>query len=289
VAVPRFPIRLLALDIDGTLVGDDLVIGPRTRAAVAAARTRGVAVSLVTGRMATSARGFAETLELRGPIVAYQGALVRLMPEPGSPKLGRLLYHRPLPVDVARDICAWVEKRGLEVHVNHLEQMVLRADEPHADDYSRFMGLRAVLVPSIRDYLRQPVTKLIAVGDEPGPLEAMEAGREAFAGRAEVTLSHPRFLEFLAPGISKGRAIRWLARRLDVPLDQTMAIGDQFNDLEMIAEVGHGVAMPSAPPGVLAAARYVAPPVEEEGAAQVIEQLVLGGRAAVDAERVVAG
>jgi hydroxymethylpyrimidine pyrophosphatase-like HAD family hydrolase len=90
-----------------------------------------------------------------------------------------------------------------------------------------------------------------------------------------VTISHPRFLEFVAPGVSKGRAVRWLARRLRIPLGATLAIGDQWNDLEMLSEVGHGTAMPTAPTEVLSAARYVAPPVEEEGAAQIIEQLVL--------------
>ena len=90
-----------------------------------------------------------------------------------------------------------------------------------------------------------------------------------------MTISHPRFLEFVAPGVSKGRAVRWLARRLRVPLGATLAVGDQWNDLEMLAEVGHGAAMPTAPDGVRAVARYDAPPVADEGAAQVIEQLVL--------------
>ena len=64
-----------------------------------------------------------------------------------------------------------------------------------------------------------------------------------------------------------------------MPLGQCLTIGDQYNDLEMISEVGHGVAMPSAPDAVKAAARYVAPPVREEGAAQMIERIALEGRA----------
>ena len=72
-------------------------------------------------------------------------------------------------------------------------------------------------------------------------------------------------------------AVRWLARRLGVPLGQCLAVGDQYNDLEMISEVGHGVAMPSAPAAVQAAARFVAPPVGDEGAAQMIEQIALDG------------
>ena len=72
-------------------------------------------------------------------------------------------------------------------------------------------------------------------------------------------------------------AIRWLARRLRVPLGQCMAAGDQYNDLEMISEVGHGIAMPSAPAAVQAAAQFVAPPVAEQGAAQMIERIALDG------------
>ena len=101
---PILPIQLIALDIDGTLVGDDLEIGPDTRAAVRAARARGVIVSLVTGRMVSSAMHFARVLELDSPVVGYQGALVREMPAAGSDRLGRLLVHTPMPAAVAREI-----------------------------------------------------------------------------------------------------------------------------------------------------------------------------------------
>lgn len=275
---PALPIRLLALDIDGTLIGEDLVLRPRTVAAVGAARERGVAVVLVTGRIATSALPFAQRLGLTEPIVAMQGALVREMPKAGSGRLGRLIYHHALAATVAREACAWTREWGLEPHLNHLEQMVLREDEPKAADYSNFMGRRAILVPSIEDWIRHPVTKVVAAGPGLVPEAAIEDGRSRFGDRATVTLSHPRFLEVIAPHVSKGRAIRWLARRYGVPLAQAMAVGDQFNDLEMLAEVGHGVAMGGAPQAVLDVARYVAPPVGEEGAAQMIEELILGGR-----------
>ena len=94
-ATPRFPILLLALDLDGTLVGPDLTLRPRTRAAIIGAVRRGVHVALATGRMSTSAQPFADVLGLRDPIIAYQGALVRELPAPGR-RLGRLVYHRPL-------------------------------------------------------------------------------------------------------------------------------------------------------------------------------------------------
>ena len=272
---PTFPIRLITLDIDGTLVDDELTIGPRTRVAVRAAMERDVAVSLVTGRMVSSAIRFARELGLTGPVVGYQGGLIRAMPEEGSPRLGRLLMHTPLSADVAREVVLWAREHGMDPHVNHLERFILRADDPRADDYSAFMGAQAELVPDLVAAIRHPVTKVLAVGDPPVPHEMAALARARFVGVADVTISHPRFLEFVAPGVSKGRAVRWLARRLKVPLGATLAIGDQWNDLEMLAEVGHGTAMPTAPAGVRAVARYVAPPVTEEGVATMIEQLVL--------------
>jgi Cof subfamily protein (haloacid dehalogenase superfamily) len=275
----RFPIRLLALDIDGTLVGDDLTLRSRTIAAVRGATARGVQVALATGRMSSSARGFAETLGLSGPVIAYQGALIREMSQLGRP-LGRLLVHRPLSVEVARETLHWAADHGLDAHLNHLERLIMPFDDPRAEDYSRFLGARSELVPDLERWIRHPVTKVLAVGHDGSPARLMVEARADFAGRAEATVSHPDFLEFLAPGVSKGRAVRWLARRLRIPLEQTMAIGDQYNDLEMLATVGHGVAMPTAPTDVRAVARYLAPPVDDDGAAQMIEALILAGRAA---------
>jgi Cof subfamily protein (haloacid dehalogenase superfamily) len=280
---PIFPIRLIALDIDGTLIGDDHAVGARTKKAVRAAMDRDVAVSLVTGRMVSSAMRFARELGLSAPLVGYQGGLIRAIPEPGSHRLGKLLLHTPLPADAAQRILRWTRERGLDPHVNHLERFILRADDPRADDYSAFMGAHAELVPDLIGSITHPVTKILAVGEPPLPVEVAPDARAEFAGIADVTNSHPRFLEFVAPGVSKGRAIRWLARRLGIPLGATLAIGDQWNDFEMIAEVGHGTAMPSAPVEVRAAARYVAAPLDEDGAARIIEALVLASPARIEA------
>jgi hypothetical protein len=161
---PSFPIRLIALDIDGTIIGDDHLIGPRTMAAVRAAMERDVAVSLVTGRMVSSAMRFARELGQTGPVVGYQGGLIRAMPELDSRRLGRLLMHTPLASVVAREIVTWTRDHGMDPHVNHLERFILRADDPGADDYSAFMGARAELVPDLVEAIRHPVTKVLAVG-----------------------------------------------------------------------------------------------------------------------------
>jgi Cof subfamily protein (haloacid dehalogenase superfamily) len=273
-ASPAFPIRLIALDLDGTLVGDDLILRERTVAAIGGALERGISVSIVTGRMTTSAVRFARQLGLRDPIVGYQGALIRAMPGPDE-RLGRLLLHRPLEAAAAREVIAWSRSQGLDPHINHLERFVIRRDDPHAEDYSAFLGGRAVFVDDLGAWAHRPVSKVISVSEQPIDHALLNVARERFAGRAAVTISHPRFIEFLQPGVSKGAAVAWLARRAGVPLANVLAIGDQFNDLEMIAAVGHGTAMPHAPRPVRDAARYVAPPLAEEGAAQLIELLAL--------------
>jgi len=273
-------IRLVALDLDGTLVGDDMRIRPRTVAAVRATVGAGVAVAIVTGRMASSALPYARELGLREPIVGMQGALIRELPDAGRPGLGRLLYHRPLPAAVARDALAWCRTHGLDPHVNHLEKMVIPVTDSRAAEYVRFNFGRVVVVPDLDAWVRHPVTKVISVGDPPTPTRLLPTARADFEGRAVATVSHPMFLEFVAPGVSKGAALRWLAHRLEVDLRDTLAIGDQLNDLEMVGEVGFGVAMPHGPAELRAAASLVAPPFDEDGAAQVLETYVLGGRSA---------
>ncbi len=272
-------IRLLALDLDGTLVGDDLRIRPRTVAAVRAAVEAGVAVAIVTGRMTSSALPYARELGLRVPIVGMQGALIRAMPVTGQSGLGRLLYHRPLPAAVVLDALAWCRDNGLDPHLNHLEKMVIPAAHSRAAEYVRFNLGRVSVVPDLDAWVHRPVTKVISVGNPPAPTRLLPAARAEFAGRAVATVSHPMFLEFVAPGVSKGAAVGWLARRLGVDLRDALAIGDQLNDLEMITEVGFGVAMPHGPAELRAAASLVAPPFDEDGAAQVIETCVLRGRA----------
>lgn len=297
---PAFPIGLVAIDIDGTLVGPDFEIGERTRAAIQEAVRRGVRVSLATGRMASSAVTFANVLGLREPIIGHQGGVVREMPKRRETvalgplawrgRVGRVLHHQALAADAARDAIAWCRQHGLDPHVNDLETIIAAADDPSFDDYSGYLGPQTEIVADLVATITHPVTKVIAVGEEPRPMRLLPEARRVFAGRAEVTVSHPRFLEFVAPGVSKGRAVAWLAHRAGVPLARTLAVGDALNDLEMVAATGHGSAMASAPAAVRMAARYVAPPVEEEGVATLLEALVLAdpATAAANAARLAA-
>jgi Cof subfamily protein (haloacid dehalogenase superfamily) len=293
---PELPIRMLALDIDGTLVGHDITLSERTIAAIREAIARGVKVSLATGRTPGSAVVFATRLGIVEPIVGHQGAVIRAMPAPDHladaalldsgavrGRVGTLLRHRPMAADVVRDALAWCWANGLQPHINHLERVLVQDDDPHFEDYSAYFGKKAETYPDLIAAIRTPKSKVISVGEPPRPMEMVGEARRVFAGRAWPTVSHPRFLEFVAPGVSKGHAVAWLAHRAGIPMGQVMTMGDALNDLEMIVAAGHGTAMATAPAEVRAHARYIAAPVSEDGSAALIEALVLASPA--DARR----
>jgi HAD superfamily hydrolase (TIGR01484 family) len=286
---PELPIRMVALDIDGTLVGQDMLLSDRLVEAVREAVRRGVRVGLATGRMPSSAVVFANRLGLSEPIIGHQGAIVRAMPGPRARgdvtlppfrgRVGRILSHQPLAPDVIRDAVRWCVANGLNPHINTVERMIVQADDPNAADYSTYLGRDAEVVEDLARDIVEPMSKVIAVGEPGRPMALIGEARRAFAGRASPTVSHPRFLEFVAHGVSKGRAVAWLAHRAAIPLGQVLAIGDALNDIEMIGDAGHGAAMATAVPEVQLAARYIAKPVEEDGAAALIEALVLAPEA----------
>ena len=138
----RLPVRLLALDLDGTVLGPDLEIRPRVLAAVAAARAAGVAVVVATGRMYRSAAPVARALEVDGPVICLQGAYVRDVPGPdGAP--GGVLYHRSMPSRVAAEAIAWAREHGLDPHVDVLDRLVMEMGDEGSPDYERDSGMGA--------------------------------------------------------------------------------------------------------------------------------------------------
>jgi hypothetical protein len=219
------------------------------------------------------------------PIVGHQGAIVRAMPDPAARedavlpptrgRIGRILSHQPLAPDVIADAVRWCYANGLNPHINTVERMIVAEGDPNFADYSAYLGRDAETVRDLATDIRTPMSKVIAVGEPGRPMALIGEARRLFAGRASPTVSHPRFLEFVAPGVSKGRAVAWLAHRAGVPMGQVMAMGDALNDFEMISDAGHGAAMATAPAEVQLAARYVAAPVDRDGAAALIEALVL--------------
>ncbi len=126
-------------------------------------------------------------------------------------------------------------------------------------------------------FLDQPPAKFLIVVDTPEQAAALdEELRARFAGRLRIVRSYRIFVEGNPLEASKGQGLARLAAHLSIPQQEVMAIGDQDNDADMVAWAGFGVAMGNGSPAVKAVADYVAPPVEEDGAAEAIERFVLG-------------
>jgi hypothetical protein len=261
-------IKLIALDLDGTLVPKSHDIPERNRQAVQRACAQGVTVVIATGRMHRSACQFVQRLGLEGtPIISYNGAMVRL-PEGEKP-----LMHTPLAADLAAEIVARAVSEGH--HLNYYLDDVLYVThiEHWARLYQQRTGDLGQPVGDLRQFAGQVPTKLLLT-THPQEIEALlPVEQERYEGRAYVTRSMPEYLEYLSLEASKGRALEWLAGYLGVGREQIMACGDMLNDLPMIEWAGVGVAMAGAQEAVREAADFV--PVDPEaGVAEAIEKYI---------------
>jgi Cof subfamily protein (haloacid dehalogenase superfamily) len=268
-------IRLIALDLDGTLFGDDLQVSRRTRQAIAAAQDAGIIVTIATGRMFRSARYVAADLGISGPLICYQGAMIRQHPT------GEVLLHKTVPAALAQEVIAETVKSGLHLNVYLDDQLYVERVTPEAAYYSRInMDMKVNAVGDLPSWLSNnggEPTKLVIVTD-PHLTDGVLAGfTERFGTAMQVTKSHPRFTELTNRECSKGRALAFLADHHGIAQYEVMAIGDGLNDLDMLTWAGYGVAMYGAPDAVRKASRIVCPPLAEDGAADAIERYALGG------------
>jgi Cof subfamily protein (haloacid dehalogenase superfamily) len=268
------PVQLIALDLDGTIFGDDLTISPRTRNAIRAAQEKGVIVTIATGRMYHAAQKIAAELSITGPIICYQGALIQ---DAGD---RAVLYHQTVPLPLAHRIVDATQERGLHLNAYMYDKLFVGQVTPEARFYSRInMELPLNMVGDLHAWLdsqqgNEP-TKLVIV-TEPEQTDATLAEfTDLFASELQVIKSHPRFTEFTNIECSKGRALAFLASFYNVPQANVMAIGDGHNDMDMIAWAGYGVAMCTAPQNLQDLARIVCPSLLDDGAADTIERYVL--------------
>lgn len=265
------PVRLIALDLDGTLVGDDLVIRPRVRQAIAAARQRGVLVAIVTGRMFAAARPFAQLLELDTPVVCYQGAAIF------DPHNGKTLACTPVPQDVTRDVLAWADARGVHAQCYADDVLYVASVNRYSRRYTDIARVAPRVVPSLQTrFADAPTTKIVLVADPDDASRYLDELRPQLGDRAYLTRSHVDFVEILDPRVNKGLGLRWLAERFGIPLDATLAVGDAWNDVPMFQAAGTAIAMGSAPPEVQAEATAVVADTAHEGVAEALERHVFG-------------
>jgi Cof subfamily protein (haloacid dehalogenase superfamily) len=270
VVQPATRIRFVALDLDGTLIGADLTLRPRVRAAVAAALARGVAVTIVTGRMFAATKPYAQALGINAPIVCYQGAGIFDVAN------GTTIRQIPVRPDVTREVLDWAHERGVHAQCYADDTLYLEAINRFSERYTALARVEPVVVPSLRAaFADRPTIKIVLV-DDPGPSEAHLRDLRALLGdRAYLTRSNPDFVEVIDPHVDKGEALRFVAGRLRIPLDETLAVGDAWNDVPLLDAAAIGVAMGSAPPELLSRADAVVADVAHDGVAEALERYVL--------------
>ncbi|WP_455139530.1 Cof-type HAD-IIB family hydrolase [Thermophilibacter sp.] len=270
--------RIIACDLDETLLDDAGRIPERVRAAVAAARERGARFVVSTGRPYVSAGGVLRELGLYGQsgeyVISFNGGVITENADMCP------LTSCSLPRATAAALYAYGVEHDLCMHVYALETVYIRNFWPEERAYVEGrMEIVETAEPTLAFMGERPVVKLLFMSLDAEVLH--RAQRELAAAGVtdglEVCYSSNRYLEFNAPGVSKGAGLLELARRLGVPRDETMAIGDNSNDVPMIRDAGLGVAVANATAEAKAAADYVCGLDNNAGAvAEAIERFVLG-------------
>lgn len=263
--------KLLAIDIDDTLLNDDIIVTEGTKSALAAAIRQGVTVTLATGRMFPSAQKIARQVELNVPIITYQGALVKTL-------LGdEVLYERNVPADAALELLEFCNSRGLHLQLYVDDILYSREDNDKIRDYSKLSNIPYTVEPDFNKLIGQPLTKMLII-DEPAYLDELAAELVPLIGdRVHITKSKAHYLEFMHKEGTKGHALKFMAEHIGCSLDETIAIGDSWNDHEMLEAAGLGVAMGNALPSLKAIADYVTLSNNDEGVRHVVEKFVLAG------------
>jgi Cof subfamily protein (haloacid dehalogenase superfamily) len=269
-------IQLLVLDIDGTIAGVENDVREPVKQAVQAAQARGIQVAIATGRMYRSALRFHRTLGSTLPLMSYQGALVK------DPDTGMIHRHWAVPRQMAIALLDYFEQPEwaslLSVHCYINDQLYIRELTLESKDYAERTGVEPLVVGDLRQALTTEPTKVLAMSEDTAAISHLLATmRQRFTpSELYLTTSVASFFEATHPLVNKGTAVQYLAEEhLGLKPENVMAIGDNFNDLEMIQYAGIGIAMGDAPEGVKAAANWVAPSVEQDGAAAAIEEFLL--------------
>ncbi|MEB3328914.1 MAG: Cof-type HAD-IIB family hydrolase [Candidatus Sericytochromatia bacterium] len=261
--------ELLATDLDGTLFGRDLVIRPRTRAALTRWVASGRRLVIATGRMYRSAAETARALDLDTPIICYQGALVR------CPRSGNDLVHHPLPPDPTLAVLAQLEAEGFTVLGFRDDALHARREDAATRAYTSLSRVTPVPVRAWGELFGDgSPTKIVAVAEPARVRATVPKLRRELAGTLHVVQSLPAFLEIVHPQANKGAALTLLCKHLGVPLEATVGVGDGHNDLELVSSAGLGVAMQDGHPELVARADHVTGPLRDEGLADLVEWLL---------------
>jgi hypothetical protein len=257
--------ELIALDLDDTLLNKDNKITQRTIAMVHELIDRGVVVTIATGRMLSSSLPYIEKLDITTPVITYNGAYVRDIENEQT------IYHQSIQPDIAKNIIEDAENEGL--HINYYENDSLYVAEYNylVELYEEIAGIKAEVIGSLVNNTSKKPTKLLIIEDDPEKKEFYyNLFSKKYDTQAEIKESKQSFIEFTDKGVSKGRSLARLAARYNIPQEKVVAIGDGWNDADMLEWAGLGIAMGNSNPRVKERADLIAPPHDKDGAASIL-------------------
>ncbi|MEM7029174.1 MAG: HAD family hydrolase [Chloroflexota bacterium] len=264
-------IRLLTIDLDGTLAVNIDNVPTRTAKAIADTMAKGVFVSVATGREYNAAARVAKALNLNSPVICYQGNIIR------DHRTNTLLSATFVPLDICRQFIKFAREQKFPLvlfmeqgNYTELPTPLMKAEVvTHGTPVSTVNNLLTLL-----DEQSKPL-KLLTVQPADQTPAVFEAISQTFGDQLTVVRSADMYVEAFWPTASKGAALEFLATQHEIDMTNTMAIGDHDNDISMLEKAGVSVAMGNGSPGAKKAAGIIAPSVAEEGVAWAIETYIL--------------
>jgi Cof subfamily protein (haloacid dehalogenase superfamily) len=270
--------RLLALDLDDTLLRSDLTISYRTRNAVKRAEAAGVTVVLASGRIPAALDRFARLLGMHkrpGYLICNNGTIIQ------ESHTGTIVDEVRLEAGTALSAFDLADAEGFAVQIYEDDVMYVSRRNEFAEYDQKLTGLRQVVVENFRAMVGGGCHKLLIPGD-PALLAPLESLIRTYLGK-DITLftSKPYFLEILPAKTDKGTALAKVAELLGVKREETLAIGDSMNDEAMIRWAGTGVAMANGDERIKSVAALVTEKTnDDDGVVEVIEKYILAGKEA---------
>ena len=271
--------RLLAIDLDKTLLDNNHEISRRNYDAIKKCQDMGIYVILASGREVETIDRYSDELKIYDPIIACVGAIVC-----GEKKAGNreILYHKPIPAGLVDKVMEFTRSKGWCLSVHHPDRILALERSKYTDIYHNQTGATFTFVDNFYQRISgtQP-TKLITIV-EPDIRESVYwQFLEKWGDEANITKTNPEYVEINAKGVHKGNALKELCRILNVPISQTMAFGDNYSDLPML-EVAQGkILVDNASDEIKSELKgkfnnlIIAPSNEDDGVAKIIEEIVM--------------
>ena len=263
--------KLIALDVDGTIMDKDCRISQRVKKAVNQAIEKGVYVLIATGRMYNATVPIALELGLKTPLILCQGSIIREFQNSD-----KILLNYNVDTDLSCKVIQDLRAENVQINVYIDDKLYIENESPILKDYISRRDIPFYRLNSFEDIDNLLPTKIM--GLDPDPLKINKINKklnEKYSGKLNITKSTDYFCEFVNKKCSKADAVLFLAEKWGINQAEIMAIGDHDNDKEMIEIAGLGVAMGNSHKELKETADYVTDTIDNDGAALAIEKFVL--------------